>query len=153
MEMFRLSHADYADLSGLGGLYSSGRWHEKGVLACYTATSRSLAVLERLVHESFEDMPQLIMMTIWVPDDVVIERYTAKQLPRDWDTLPDSGTARAISKPFFQNKKALLLQVPSAIVSDEYNYIINPAHPDFRNIKIVETTPYFYDLRLQKMIR
>lgn len=153
MEMFRLSHADFPDLSGAGGLYGPGRWHEKGVLACYTASARALCVLERMVHESLEDLPNLVMMTLWVPDDVSIERYSSKQLPEGWDSLPDSGEARAIGQDFFSRGESLLMQVPSAIIAEEYNYIINPRHKDAAMIKVVETRDYFYDARLQRMIR
>jgi len=153
MEMFRLAHADYPDLSGVGGLYGPGRWHEKGVLACYTASARALAVLERMVHESLEDMPNLVMMTLWVPDDVSIERYASHQLPEGWDAIPDSGAARSLGQDFFLRGTSLLMQVPSAIIAEEYNFIINPQHKDAAKIKIVEERDYFYDVRLQKMIR
>lgn len=153
MEIYRLSHSNFTDLSGAGGLYGSGRWHEKGTLACYAATSRSLAALERLVHESIEDMPMLTMMTIWFPDDVKVLRFTHSELPNGWDNLPDSGVAREFSKAFFSENSYLLLQVPSAVIRDEFNYIINPKHPDFEKIRIVDKRDYYYDARLQKMIR
>ena len=153
MEIYRLSHSNFTDLSGMGGLYGSGRWHKKGTLACYAATSRSLAALERLVHESIEDMPVLTMMTIWIPDDVKVLRFTHSELPRGWDNLPDSGVAREFSQGFFSENSYLLLQVPSAVIRDEFNYIINPKHPDFEKIKIVDKRDYYYDARLQKMIR
>ncbi|EMY6611151.1 MULTISPECIES: RES family NAD+ phosphorylase [Vibrio] len=153
MEIYRLSHASYADLSGKGGLFGSGRWHIQGTLACYTASSRSLAALERLVHESIEDMPKLNMMTIWVPDDAPILRYTEAQLPKGWDLLPDTGVARTFSASFYSDNEYLLLQIPSAIIRDEYNYVINPLHKDFHRLSIVETKEYYYDSRIQKMIR
>ncbi|CAM3616921.1 RES domain protein [Vibrio aerogenes CECT 7868] len=153
MELFRLSHTDYVDLSGRGGLYGAGRWHEKGSLICYTASSRSLCVLERLVHESMADMPSLMMMTIWIPDDVSVLRRSVQQLPAGWDAMPENGTARAVGQAFLEENQALLLQVPSVIVRDEFNYMINPQHPDSGKIQIVETSPYYYDSRLQTMMR
>lgn len=153
MEVYRLSHANFASLSGEGGLYGSGRWHQKGALVTYTASSRSLAALERLVHESIEDMPALSMLTIWVPDDVSISRHTTKALPEGWDSLPDSGLAREVGLKWLASSDSLLLQVPSAIIQDEYNYLINPLHSDFSRIKIVDKRAYYYDPRLQRMIR
>ncbi|SHO55210.1 RES family NAD+ phosphorylase [Vibrio quintilis] len=153
MELFRLSHADFAGLSGQGGLYGAGRWHEKGSLVCYTASSRSLCVLERLVHESMADMPSLVMMTIWIPDDVSVIRKSVKQLPAGWDSMPDAGAAKAVGQAFLKENQALLLQVPSVVVRDEYNYLINPRHPDAGQIQIVDTSPYYYDQRLQKIMR
>jgi RES domain-containing protein len=110
-------------------------------------------VLERLVHESMADMPSLVMMTIWIPDDVSVIRRSVKQLPAGWDSMPDAGAAKAVGQAFLQENQALLLQVPSVVVRDEYNYIINPQHPDAGQIQIVDTCPYYYDQRLQKMMR
>ncbi|CAH0539883.1 RES family NAD+ phosphorylase [Vibrio marisflavi] len=153
MEVYRLSHANYSSLSGEGGLYGSGRWHQKGALITYTASSRSLAALERFVHESIEDMPPLTILTIWIPDDVAISRYTIKSLPKGWDSLPDSGLARSIGQSWLSENQSLLLQVPSAIIQDEFNFLINPMHAEFNRIKVVDKRSYYYDPRLQKMIR
>ncbi|MHA2938041.1 RES family NAD+ phosphorylase [Vibrio sp. RC27] len=153
MELYRLSVADFADLEGVGGLYTAGRWHDRGMLACYTVFSRSLAALERLVHESMDEMPKLVMLTIWVPDDIKIQRLITEELPKGWDSLPDSGIARVVSQSFYDERESLLLQVPSAVIHDEFNCIINPRHKDFHRIKIVDKRPYYYDVRLQKMIR
>ncbi|MDV7105893.1 RES family NAD+ phosphorylase [Vibrio sp. TH_r3] len=153
MEIFRLCHAGYADLSGVGGLYGAGRWHERGALACYLASTRSLAVLERMVHESLSDMPNLVMLTIWIPDDVSIERYSIDQLPKGWDTIPDAGISRPLGQEFFTRGESLLMQIPSAIVAEEYNFVLNPCHQDVAKIKVVESRDYFYDSRLEKMIR
>lgn len=153
MEVFRLSVSEFADLSGLGGLYGSGRWHNKGRPVIYTAGSRSLSALERFVHEQSSVQPKLRMMTIWLPDDITIIRYTAKELPLGWDLLPDGHESRDLGSNWLATGNTLALQVPSAIVADEYNLLLNPAHPDIARVKIVEVKDYFYDKRLQKMIR
>lgn len=85
MELFRLSVKKFADLSGMGGMFGSGRWHQKGQPVIYTAGSRSLAALERFVHESPVQMPPLVMMTIYVPDDIAILRVSESELPEGWD--------------------------------------------------------------------
>jgi RES domain-containing protein len=152
VEIYRLSHANFADLSGKGGLFGAGRWHERGSLINYTASSRSLAALERLVHESIEDLPELVMLTIWVPDDIGITRYTVNDLPDEWDAMPDIGLAREIGDLWLKNNATLLAQVPSAVIRDEFNYLLNPLHPDLDLIKVVDSRPFFYDARLKKMI-
>lgn len=78
MEVFRLSVKRYADLTGTGGMFGSGRWHQKGQPILYTAGSRSLSALERFVHESPVQMPQLVMMTIYIPDDIAMIRVSEK---------------------------------------------------------------------------
>ncbi|MFD2206040.1 RES family NAD+ phosphorylase [Kiloniella antarctica] len=153
MELYRLAHKNFTDLSGRGGLYGSGRWHNKGLPILYTASSRSLAALERFVHEAASTLPKLVMLTIWVPDNLSIKRITEKQLPKGWDQLPDTHASRDFGDRWLQKGKQAALEIPSAIVRDEYNILINPNHPETAQLKIVEKTNFYYDPRLQKMIR
>ncbi len=134
-------------------MYGSGRWHNQGHPILYTASSRSLAALERFVHESASTLPKLKILTIWVPDNFTIVRYTEKQLPKGWDQLPDTDASRNFGSKWLQEGTEAGLQVPSAIVRDEYNLLINPKHSDAETMKIVNETDFYYDLRLQKMIR
>ncbi|KLN61542.1 hypothetical protein WH96_03975 [Kiloniella spongiae] len=153
MELYRLAHKNYADLSGRGGLYGSGRWHHKGLPVLYTASSRSLAALERFVHETSSTLPPLVMLTIWAPDNLSLKRVTEKKLPKGWDHLPDTYVSRDFGNKWLQKAKEAALVVPSAIVRDEYNVLINPGHPESVELKILEKTDFYYDQRLQKMIR
>ncbi len=137
MEVYRLTHADYVDLSGAGGLYGSGRWHEKGHLCVYTASSRALSVLERFVHESSVTLPKLKMMVIWIPDDIAITRYSEQELPKGWDALPDTSASRSLVTSWLEGKEQAVLQVPSAIVGDEYKLILNPLYSDFSRVKLL----------------
>lgn len=153
MELHRLSVSKFSDLSGIGGIYGSARWHNKGLPIIYTASSRSLSALERFVHEDSNTMPKLTMMTIWVPDDVSIKRVNHKDLPEKWDLLPPTSDSQDFGKQWLIKKETLILQLPSAIIENEYNYLINPLHPEITKIKIVDKRDYFYDQRLGKMIR
>ncbi|KKJ78715.1 hypothetical protein WH95_01140 [Kiloniella litopenaei] len=153
MEVYRLAHAKFADLSGKGGNYGAGRWHHKGYPVLYTASSRSLAALERFVHETAHTLPRLKMLTIWVPDNFTVKHYTEKQLPKGWDQLPDTFVSRDFGSTWLEGQKTAGLQIPSAIVKDEYNLLINPNHPDANTIKIVDEADFYYDPRLQRMIR
>jgi RES domain-containing protein len=153
MEVYRLSVSAYADLSGAGGLYGAARWHKKGAPILYTASSRSLSALERFVHEDVNTMPKLTMMTIWVPDNVSLKRLNNNDLPKYWDLLPPSTQSQNVGSQWLLEKETLALQLPSAIIGQEYNYLFNPMHPEASQLKIVDKTDYFYDQRLGKMIR
>ena len=154
MEVYRLAHQDYTDLTGSGGLFGSGRWHHRGHLCVYTASSRALAALERFVHESAITLPKLKMLTIWLPDDISIQRYSEAELPQGWDTIPDSTVSRDFGSKWLQTRGSAVLQIPSSIVQDEYNLIINPSHQDVLTaIKTVDCRDFYYDKRLQKMVR
>ncbi|MBU2708858.1 RES family NAD+ phosphorylase [Zooshikella marina] len=152
MEVFRLAHRNYADLSGKGGMFHSGRWHSRGQLIVYTASSRALSLLERLVHENAAQIPPLTLLTIWVPDDAPIQHTTAKELPEGWDALPDGSVARRIGDQWLQQQKTAFLKVPSSIVQDEFNLLLNPVHPDFLKVKIVDQRDFSYDKRLGKLL-
>ena len=148
-----ISLKQFATLDGKGGLYASGRWHNGGHPILYTAFSRSTTVLERLVHENADTMPKLSLMTIWIPDAVAIKRYTEKQLPRGWDLIPDTKISRDFGTQWLQDGKTAFLQVPSAIVHDEWNILVNPLHPDAQKMKLVDTRDFYYDSRIHKVIR
>ncbi|MGF1863984.1 RES family NAD+ phosphorylase [Enterovibrio norvegicus] len=153
MEVFRLSVKRYADLSGTGGMFGSGRWHLKGQPILYTAGSRSLSALERFVHESPVQMPQLVMMTIYIPDDIAMKRVSEKELPEGWDAVPDADVSRRYGTEWLQEMTTPVIQLPSAIIASEYNFLINPMHPESRVIKIIDQRDFYYDSRLKRMMR
>ncbi len=153
MEVFRLCAKKHADLSGVGGLYGSARWHYQGQPIIYTASCRSLSALERFVHEQQLNIPQLAMITIWLPDGIKTTHYSESELPDGWDSVPDSDSSRNIGDRWLKDKVSAVMKVPSAIITNEYNYLINPLHDDAKKIKVIDVQSYFYDVRLKKMIR
>jgi RES domain-containing protein len=150
MELFRLTKKEHANLEGTGGLMFSGRWHEKGTRVIYTASSRSLAILEYLVHITDPALiPKgLVLMTLYVPDSNPVIKIDANSLAANWKEN-QSITAQMGTK-FLKENKILYLAVPSAIVSTEFNFIINPAHKDIANCKISSLDKFSFDNRLLK---
>lgn len=148
MILYRLVKCVYADdLSGNGARLYGGRWNSEGRAALYLASSRSLAVLEALVHLSPTNMPDgFCMLAIDVPDDVTV--IAAKLLPDDWNAYPEPNALKQIGNDFLQNKRHLLLKVPSALIADEYNYIMNPLHPLAASVKILQQRNFSFDKRL-----
>lgn len=155
MEVFRLASKRFPSLDGAGGLYSDGRWHSQGRPIVYTASSRSLSVLERFVHEQSIDVPSLVMMSIYIPDDIDYQHYTASTLPDEWDTIDNifQSQTQALGDTFLEDNRYSYLKVPSAIVPHEYNYLINPSHKDSQRIRINESLPYHYDQRYKRFIK
>jgi RES domain-containing protein len=150
MELFRLTKKEHANLEGTGGLMFSGRWHEKGVRVIYTASSRSLALLEYLVHITDPALSPkgLVLMTIYVPDLQPVIKIEESSLPVNWKE--NQSVTSQIGTNFLKENKILYLAVPSAIVSTEYNFIINPAHKDIANCKINGMDKFSFDNRLLK---
>ncbi len=148
MLLYRLTRCGYAnDLSGTGARLYGGRWNSEGRSAIYLASSRSLAVLEALVHLPSTNMPdEFCMVTIEAPDDLA--EIDEKLLPQGWQDSSDLDILQQIGNKFLFEKKNLLLKVPSAIVNEEYNYLLNPAHTTAQKIKLKSIKPFNFDNRL-----
>ncbi len=149
MEVFRLSKAQYAsDLTGTGAKLAGGRWNKPGVAVLYTSSSRALATLEVLVHiPAFYVPSNYVLSSIWIPDDN-IQVLDIKLLPADWQNLTPPQNLQTQTEDWLKSKTYLALKVPSAIVQDEYNYLINPLQADFAQVKLLHQEPYRFDPRL-----
>lgn len=113
----------------------------------YLASSRSLAVLEALVHLPPTNIPdEYCMVTIDAPDDFA--GIDEKLLPQNWQDFPDLDILKQMGNVFLFEKRNLLLKVPSAIVNEEYNYLLNPAHTMIQKVKLKNVQPFSFDSRL-----
>ena len=125
-----------------------GRWNSPGRLAVYTSATKSLAVLEVLVHiDVGRPMPRLVAFTFDI-DEELVDRLPAAQLPRHWRTSRGLEVTQRIGDEWLASRHALALTVPSAIVPEESNYLLNPAHPRFGRLKFGRPTPFLLDPRL-----
>ena len=152
MIVYRLSAQAYCtDLSGYGAEKSGGRWNSKGIPVLYTAASRALAVVEIAVHMPLGLIPVSYFLTvIELPDDVTMIAVPITELPVNWNRNPFIKATQSIGDKFIKDNNALILQVPSASVQGDYNYLVNPHHHDFENVHIKSSTAFEFDLRLFK---
>lgn len=148
MLLYRIAKCTYInDLSGTGARLYGGRWNSIGKPVVYMASSRSLAVLEVLVHLPPALIPtDFCQVTFEVPDDVQV--LNLKNLPPNWQEYPEPSILKAMGDAFIKANKHLLLKVPSAVVTQEFNYLLNPAHPAMQEVKLVERQPFNFDERL-----
>ncbi|MGZ3756742.1 MAG: RES family NAD+ phosphorylase [Mucilaginibacter sp.] len=147
MILYRITKCMYTDLSGLGAKLYGGRWNSEGRPMVYLTSSRSLGMLEALAHFSPTNLPtDYCMMSIDVPENFM--ELPIKSLPKNWHEYPEQNSTKQIGNRFLQDKKYLLLKVPSAIVPDEYNYLLNPMHPEAATVKIISSQPFHFDPRL-----
>jgi RES domain-containing protein len=147
MLLYRITRQTFADLNGDGSRLYGGRWNSEGRAAVYLASSRSLAMLEALVHLDPTNIPDnLCLMQIEVPDDV--QDFDSKLLPESWERFDDQYVLKQIGNNFLFKKEKLLLKVPSAIVKQEFNFLFNPLHPKAAEAKITSTEPFIFDSRL-----
>lgn len=147
MILYRITTKAYArDLSGTGAMMYGGRWNPKGIRMLYTSQSLSLATLEVVVNLSGEKITnKLYCVELDFPDQLPIK--SIDQLPKNWNTYPHEGATAKIGKAFIQSG-ALCLKVPSAIVTSEFNYLLNPMHDDFMKVRFIDARPFILDKRL-----
>jgi len=150
MIVFRLSKSIHSkDLSGKGAEKFGGRWNSKGVALLYASDSRALCTAEIAVHTPLGNLPLDYELTlILIPDHVIIPELELSELPEDWKSIPHSHSTQEIGDRFVADQKFLAYKVPSAVVQGEFNYLINPAHSDFKSISIEKTEPFNFDKRL-----
>lgn len=128
-----------------------GRWHTRGRRIVYCAQSPAAALLEILVHFEIDiqDLPvRYRLLKIDVPDDVHVERVSADELPADWPEKTEA--TRALGDDWLAKASSALLRVPSAIVPETFNVLLNPAHQDAKRIVIVQAGEHAIDPRLLK---
>ena len=124
------------------------RWSAKGRFVIYTAESRSLACLENLVHRSGEGNNALYkVMLIEIPDNMKIEIINEASLKKDWHTMDNYFYCQSLGGMWLNEPKAAVLKVPSVVIKKEHNYLINPNHPDFNDIKLLAIEDFDFDKR------
>jgi RES domain-containing protein len=151
VNIWRLCIARYATdpLSGEGARLYGGRWNYPGIAVAYTAGSLALALLELLIHIDYDLVPSdLVSIEVYVPPSASIERVEISALPRNWRAYPAPKSLRKIGSAWAIKKRSLLLEVPSVVVPDERNYLVNPQHPEFTNLKIGHPKAFKFDPRL-----
>jgi RES domain-containing protein len=137
-----------AAFDGEGARLYGGRWNSPGTRLVYTAQSQALAILEVLVHlDKVGVLPSYSLCAAHFEEDLV-EALDPEALPDTWRSYPAPSGLRAIGDAWVAEQTSAVLQVPSVIVDDESNYLINPAHPDFPSITIGEPRPFDFDVRL-----
>lgn len=152
MEVFRLVREKFAEpLSGKGAAIRGARWNSIGVELIYTALNRSLAMAEVAVHFTLATLPDdYVMMTINVPDDILLKTLTMEELPEDWNLFPHPNATQKIGDRFVIENEFCLLKIPSVVTQGDYNVLINPKHPDFKRLSFVEIIKFPFDKRIFK---
>lgn len=138
------------DLSGTGAALNGGRWNSEGTYILYTSSNASLALLETIVH--FNGLPygrEYCRLKMLIPEEHIFE-LSPDLLPLDWNDFPPPQILQQTGDRFINEKKYFALKIPSAVEPEEWNYLLNPAHPDFQKVKIAERTQLSIDKRLMK---
>ncbi|MBK6634508.1 MAG: RES family NAD+ phosphorylase [Chitinophagaceae bacterium] len=132
MIVYRISNTEFSnDISGTGAKLMGSRWNTRGVPLLYTSQHISLAVLEMLVNTNFKDYSiELDLMYIHIPDQLPFTEIKSGSLKKNWKD--DFDFTQYIGDEFVSQKDVLILKVPSAVIQEEFNYLANPLHADFK---------------------
>ena len=153
---YRIVSAEFAStslaiMSGEGAYLYGGRWNSKGVRVVYLGTSLAQAAMEMLVHLNRSDILNKTYFKMSVTFDKSFMQHIAiDDLPSNWMEPTMESSVQEVGNQWIANKSSLILQVPSAAVPGEYNYLFNPLHPDAHRATFGPILPFNYDTRLVK---
>ena len=148
MRVFRIARAAFPALDGEGARLTGGRWNSAGTAVVYAGTSRSIAALETLALADPDLLPDdLTIFEIEVPDALSAERIDLASLPGDW-RAPGHVRCIELGDEWLRRGASAILPVPSAIIPEEWNVLIDPSHPEGVRVRVVATAPFTFDPRL-----
>lgn len=150
MIVYRIGKTKHVkNLSGEGAKINGGRWNHKSFPCVYASESRALSLLEYTVNVNIEDIPRaLSITTIEIPDSEILI-INESSLPRDWKQTPTPSSTRDFGTALLKAADKAVLRIPSSVIREEFNYILNPLHISSKNFKIVRTRDLVYDVRIK----
>ena len=152
MIVYRLGRTKYArDLTGEGARLFGGRWNHKLMPCIYTSQSRSLAVLEYTVNINIDDIPRALSITTFEVNSKKILEVSTAELPGNWREVPAPASARDFGTKILKEMKYAVLKIPSAVIPDEFNYVLNPLHTESSKFSIIEVRDFVFDVRIKTM--
>ena len=139
------------DLSGTGARITGGRWNRKGTPMLYAASSQALACLETVVHLNAGDLPlNRYLVEVDIPDDLVAAAVRFDPVIHvGWDAIPEGMVSIEAGEQWVSSGASAVMIVPSVIVPDEMNFLVNPRHADANAIKARKLRKWTYDMRLR----
>ncbi|MDD2744855.1 MAG: RES family NAD+ phosphorylase [Rhodocyclaceae bacterium] len=150
MRAWRIARTRYAlDRSGAGGLADGGRWHAQGAPVIYAGLSAEICAMEKLAHTGHIFPADLMLVALSLPDDEALyETADVDNLP-GWAATPPGAISVDLGTVFLRSGRALGLIVPSAVVPEARNMVINPLHPRFAEVQFAVARPFVFDQRLR----
>jgi RES domain-containing protein len=153
LPLWRLYRAEYGPgLDGIGGTFADGRWHTRGERVVYFGATAAIVVLERLAHTDPDLFPadlRLASFEFMETISNVISSIRAEDispLPENW--VRDENATRRIGGQWWRERSSPLLLVPSAILPEESNYLLNAQHPGAKSLQLIRERPFTFDPRL-----
>lgn len=151
MRAWRIAKRKFAlDRSGAGAYGHGGRWNNAGIHAIYAGLTPEIAALEKLMHTGDILPADLVLVLLELPDnDTLYEAPVLETLPAGWNEFPGSVAAASFGSDFLMQEKQLGLIIPSVVIPESRNIMINPHHPDFTSVTMSIVRPFKFDPRFR----
>lgn len=151
MQVWRISKRQYAlDRLGSGARISGGRWNSPGVAVIYAGMTPEITAMEKLVHTGHILPADLVLVRLDLPEESSLYEHRAlADLPQGWDALPGSTSAVDIGNAFVSAGVYLGMIVPSSVMPEARNIVLNPNHPAFAHVGMTIIRPFEFDSRLR----
>lgn len=150
MKVYRIGKTKHAeDITGEGSKLFGGRWNHKSVPCIYTSESRALALLEYTVNINIEEIPRALSVVTFEISADHITVITEDQLPGTWKQSPAPASTKDFGTNLLKKSLNAVFKIPSSIIAEEYNYILNPFHPQSKDFKIIDIKDFVYDVRIK----
>lgn len=147
--VWRIARRPYAlDRFGIGAREDGGRWNRPGTSVIYAGGTIAIAALEKFVHLAGVIPPDLVLVRIELPDGYSALSLTVADLPKDWDLLPPGPASMVFGTRWARENRSLVLYVPSVLVPEERNAVLNPGHPEFAGVKMTIERDFRFDPRM-----
>lgn len=152
MQVYRVGRTKYAnDLTGEGARLFGGRWNNKLTGCIYTSESRALAVLEYTVNVNIDEIPRALSITTYdIPTDE-LQALAVADLPGDWRQAPAPSSTKNFGTAFLKEAITPVIKIPSCVIIQEYNYLLNPVHAHGKYFKIIDVEDFIYDVRIKQV--
>jgi RES domain-containing protein len=151
ISVWRIDETRFASkaFAGEGAAMGGGRWNYEGVRVVYTSAHLAMSVLEKLVYlpTPLPSGGSFVRFRINLAG-LAIKRVPISALPDDWHVYPYRPETRRIGDEWIKSRETAILEVPSALVHEEMNYVLNPTHPEFERIKVESPKPFIFPNRL-----
>ncbi len=152
MKVWRICKRKYAGTAfdGEGAFRAGGRWNSPGRAVVYTSENLSLAAMELLVHILSVELvpPDLVAISAQIPEELFEDPVVIEDLPEGWDDPAGSATLRSLGDQWLDGGDSVARIVPSVVILEERNILVNPEHPDFDKVEIGEVREFELDSRL-----
>jgi len=150
MVVYRVGRTKFSkDLSGEGARLHGGRWNHILTPCIYTSESRALAMLEYTVNVNIDDIPRSLSITTFEIPNISVYELTIAELPGNWKESPAPASTKDLGTNLLTIAASPIVKIPSAVITQEFNYILNPKNVDSKDFKIIHIEDFVYDVRIK----